>query len=85
MGPSGPSGGSRVLAVPSCTADGLPGTRRGRSCPAPSGCSRQLLPLGRREEGLRLFEQVLGLANDLLLLPEEIDPASDAYLGNYPR
>jgi GH15 family glucan-1,4-alpha-glucosidase len=26
----------------------------------------------------------LGLANELLLLPEEIDPTTVAYLGNYP-
>jgi GH15 family glucan-1,4-alpha-glucosidase len=43
-----------------------------------------LLRLGRKEEGVRLFEQVLGLANDLLLLPEEIDPKTGDYLGNYP-
>lgn len=43
-----------------------------------------LLRLGRVEEGLRVFEQVLGLANELLLLPEEIDPETGAYLGNYP-
>lgn len=43
-----------------------------------------LLRLGRIDEGLRLFEQLLGLANKLLLLPEEIDPATGAFLGNYP-
>ncbi len=43
-----------------------------------------LLRLGRVDEGLRLFEQVLGIANELLLLPEEIDPATGDFLGNYP-
>ncbi len=43
-----------------------------------------LLRLGRVDEGLRLFEQVLGIANELLLLPEEIDPVTGDFLGNYP-
>jgi GH15 family glucan-1,4-alpha-glucosidase len=43
-----------------------------------------LLRLGRVDEGLRDFEQVLSLANELLLPPEEIDPTRGAYLGNYP-
>ena len=40
--------------------------------------------LGRADEGRELFEQLLGLTNELRLLPEEIDPVSGAYLGNYP-
>jgi GH15 family glucan-1,4-alpha-glucosidase len=64
-------------------ADGLPG-REGAFLPCSFWLLEALLRIGRREEGLRLFEQVLGLANDLLLLPEEIDPATGAYLGNYP-
>ena len=64
-------------------ADGLPG-KEGAFLPCSFWLLEALLRLGRREEGLRLFKQVLGLANDLLLLPEEVDPATGAYLGNYP-
>jgi GH15 family glucan-1,4-alpha-glucosidase len=64
-------------------ADGLPG-KEGAFLPCSFWLLEALLRLGRREDGLRLFKQVLGLANDLLLLPEEIDPATGAYLGNYP-
>jgi GH15 family glucan-1,4-alpha-glucosidase len=64
-------------------ADGLPG-KEGAFLPCSFWLLEALLRLGRREEGLRLFKQVLDLANDLLLLPEEIDPATGAYLGNYP-
>lgn len=63
--------------------DGLPG-KEGAFLPCSFWLLEALLRLGRIDEGLRLFEQVLGLANELLLLPEEIDPASGAYLGNYP-
>jgi len=63
--------------------DGLPG-KEGAFLPCTFWLLEALLRLGRREEGLRLFEQVLGLAGDLLLLPEEIDPATGEYLGNYP-
>jgi GH15 family glucan-1,4-alpha-glucosidase len=64
-------------------ADGLPG-QEGAFLPCSFWLLEALLRLGRREDGLRLFKQVLGLANDLLLLSEEIDPATGAYLGNYP-
>ena len=63
--------------------DGLPGTE-GAFLPCTFWLLEALLRLGRRDEGLLLFDQVLGLANELLLLPEEIDPATGAYLGNYP-
>jgi GH15 family glucan-1,4-alpha-glucosidase len=63
--------------------DGLPGAE-GAFVPCSFWLLEALLRLGRRDEGLRLFEQVLGLANELLLLPEEIDPGTGAYLGNYP-
>lgn len=63
--------------------DGLPG-REGAFLPCSFWLLEALLRLGRKEEGVRLFEQVLGLANDLLLLPDEIDPRTGDYLGNYP-
>jgi len=63
--------------------DGLPG-KEGAFLPCSFWLLEALLRLGRIDEGLRLFEQVLGLASELLLLPEEIDPATGAYLGNYP-
>ena len=61
--------------------DGLPG-KEGAFLPCSFWLLEALLRLGRIDEGLRLFEQVL--ASELLLLPEEIDPATGAYLGNYP-
>jgi GH15 family glucan-1,4-alpha-glucosidase len=64
-------------------SDGLPG-REGAFLPCSFWLLEALLRLGRREDGLRLFRQLLELANDVLLLPEEIDPESHAYLGNYP-
>jgi GH15 family glucan-1,4-alpha-glucosidase len=63
--------------------DGLPG-KEGAFLPCSFWLLEALLRLGRRDEGLRLFDQVLALVNDLLLLPEEIDPGSGDYLGNYP-
>lgn len=63
--------------------DGLPG-KEGAFLPCTFWLLEALLRLGRHEEGLRLFEQVLGVAGDLLLLPEEIDPVTRGFLGNYP-
>lgn len=39
---------------------------------------------GSRWIGPRGQATVLGLANELLLLPDEIKPGAGAYLGNYP-
>ncbi|MBV8258836.1 MAG: glycoside hydrolase family 15 protein [Actinobacteria bacterium] len=41
--------------------------------------------LGRHEDAHRLFERLLGLANDLGLLSEEYDPQAKRLLGNFPQ
>src|SRR5215208_2598555 len=41
--------------------------------------------MGRREEALAIFERLLTLRNDVGLLAEEFDPASDRQLGNFPQ
>ncbi len=76
------AGGPLVYRYPP-GQDGLPG-KEGAFLPCSFWLLEALLRLGRIDEGLRLFEQVLILANELLLLPEEIDPTTGAYLGNYP-
>ncbi|RDI74418.1 Glucoamylase/glycosyl hydrolase-related protein [Gaiella occulta] len=40
---------------------------------------------GEVERARELFERLLGFANDVGLLAEEIDPASGALLGNFPQ
>ncbi|WP_092995482.1 glycoside hydrolase family 15 protein [Thiohalomonas denitrificans] len=40
---------------------------------------------GRVEEALALYESLCDRANDLGLLPEQIDPPSGAFLGNFPQ
>jgi GH15 family glucan-1,4-alpha-glucosidase len=40
---------------------------------------------GRLDEALQLFESLCDRANALGLLPEQIDPATGAFLGNYPQ
>jgi GH15 family glucan-1,4-alpha-glucosidase len=63
--------------------DGLRGSE-GAFVPCSFWLLEALLRLGHVDEGVRVFHEMLALANELLLLPEEIDPVSKAYLGNYP-
>jgi GH15 family glucan-1,4-alpha-glucosidase len=44
-----------------------------------------LVLLGRRGEARALFEKLLGLCNDVGLLAEEYDPATQRLLGNFPQ
>jgi len=44
-----------------------------------------LVLLGEREEGGRLFEQLLAVRNDVGLLSEEFDPRAARLVGNFPQ
>jgi GH15 family glucan-1,4-alpha-glucosidase len=40
---------------------------------------------GRQHEAEALFERLLGLQNDVGLMPEEYDPVGRRFLGNFPQ
>ncbi|MDP9389647.1 MAG: glycoside hydrolase family 15 protein [Actinomycetota bacterium] len=41
--------------------------------------------VGKTERARELFERLLGYANDVRLLAEELDPLSGELLGNFPQ
>jgi GH15 family glucan-1,4-alpha-glucosidase len=64
--------------------DGLPG-REGCFLMCSFWLVDALLYLDHPEQARSLFERLLKRASDLGLFAEEIDPASHAFLGNYPH
>ena len=64
--------------------DGLPGSE-GAFLPCSFWLVQALAHTDRRAEAVALFRQLLGLAGPLGLYAEEMDPATGAFLGNYPQ
>ncbi|MGW0821138.1 glycoside hydrolase family 15 protein [Streptomyces sp. NPDC002845] len=64
--------------------DGLPG-REGTFLVCSFWLADALHLTGRTAEARKLFERLVGLANDVGLLAEEYDPVADRQLGNFPQ
>jgi len=64
--------------------DGLPG-HEGAFLPCSFWLVEALAKVGRQEEAVSRFEELVARASALGLLPEEMDPDTGEYLGNYPQ
>jgi GH15 family glucan-1,4-alpha-glucosidase len=70
--------------LPRESPDGLPG-HEGAFLLVSFWLVDNLTNQGKVEEALALFESLCARANPLGLLPEQVDPGTGAFLGNFPQ
>jgi GH15 family glucan-1,4-alpha-glucosidase len=80
----GAGGGLLYRYLPHVSHDGLPG-REGAFLLCSFWLVDNLAYQGRLGEATDLFDSLCDRANALGLLPEQIDPTSGAFLGNFPQ
>ena len=77
-------GGLLYRYLPQVSPDGLTG-REGAFLVCSFWLVDNLACQGKLDEGVDLFDSLCDRANTLGLLPEQLDPSSGAFLGNFPQ